>query len=48
LYHSLAEAGVVVRNRSSQYNCAETLRVTIGTEAENTRFLTQLKQFYND
>jgi histidinol-phosphate aminotransferase len=48
LYRFLAEAGVVVRNRSSQYNCAETLRVTVGTVAENNRFLTQLKQFYND
>lgn len=48
LYHYLAEAGVVVRNRSSQYNCSSTLRVTIGTEAENNRFLTLIKQFYND
>lgn len=48
LYRYLADSGVVVRNRSSQYNCADTLRVTIGTEAENNRFLTILKQFYND
>ncbi|ASS48708.1 MAG: histidinol-phosphate transaminase [Candidatus Fluviicola riflensis] len=48
LYRYLADAGVVVRNRSTQTNCADTLRVTIGTEAENNRFLTLLKQFYND
>ncbi|MDH4474254.1 MAG: histidinol-phosphate transaminase [Fluviicola sp.] len=48
LYRSLADAGVVVRNRSSQYNCNNTLRVTIGSEAENTLFLTLIKQFYND
>lgn len=48
LYRYLADAGVVVRNRSTQTNCANTLRVTIGTEAENTRFLTLMKQFYND
>lgn len=48
LYRYLADAGVVVRNRSTQTNCANTVRVTIGTEAENTRFLTLMKQFYND
>jgi histidinol-phosphate aminotransferase len=48
LYRYLADAGVVVRNRSTQTNCANTLRVTIGSEAENTRFLTLMKQFYND
>lgn len=48
LYCYLADAGVVVRNRSTQTNCANTLRVTIGSEAENTRFLTLMKQFYND
>ncbi len=48
LYRNLADAGVVVRNRSTQANCENTLRVTIGSEAENTRFLTLLKQFYND
>lgn len=48
LYRYLANAGVVVRNRSTQTNCENTLRVTIGTATENTRFLTLLKQFYND
>ncbi|MES2554795.1 MAG: histidinol-phosphate transaminase [Bacteroidota bacterium] len=46
LYGYLANAGVVVRNRSSHYNCGNTLRVTIGTEPENNRFLITLKQFY--
>ena len=34
-YFQLIEKGIVVRNRSSQMHCANTLRITIGTPEEN-------------
>lgn len=42
LYNGLLEKGIIVRNRSSQYGCSNTLRVSIGTIAENNRFLEAL------
>jgi histidinol-phosphate aminotransferase len=36
LYRYLLTKGIVVRDRSSLPNCADTLRITVGTEAENT------------
>ncbi len=36
LYQFLLAKGIVVRDRSSLLNCADTLRITIGTEQENT------------
>ena len=47
LYAYFAKNGVVVRNRSKQYNCENCLRVTIGTHEENERFITVLKAFKN-
>ena len=43
-YEQLIEAGVVVRNRSNQQLCENTLRFTVGTPAENTELLKVLKQ----
>ncbi|MBT8236495.1 MAG: histidinol-phosphate transaminase [Bacteroidia bacterium] len=34
-YHQLIKNGIVVRNRSSQRHCENTLRITIGTPEEN-------------
>lgn len=38
-YRQFLEAGVVVRNRSTQLHCENTLRVSIGTPQENLKFL---------
>ena len=42
-YTELLENGIVVRNRSSQPLCQNTLRITIGTTTENQRLITILK-----
>jgi histidinol-phosphate aminotransferase len=36
LYQFLLTKGIVVRDLSSLPNCADTLRITVGTEQENT------------
>jgi histidinol-phosphate aminotransferase len=36
LYQFLLTKGIVVRDRSNLPNCADTLRITVGTEQENT------------
>jgi len=33
------DAGIVVRNRSSQYKCQNMLRITVGTPDENNRVI---------
>ncbi|KAL1989661.1 hypothetical protein VTN49DRAFT_6858 [Thermomyces lanuginosus] len=38
-----AEKGVVVRFRGKEYGCEGCLRVTVGTEEENSRFLRELE-----
>jgi histidinol-phosphate aminotransferase len=43
-YRQLVEHGIVVRNRSSQPLCENCLRITVGTEEENTRFLQVMKE----
>ncbi|WP_410005303.1 histidinol-phosphate transaminase [Aequorivita nionensis] len=42
-YAQLLENGIVVRNRSSQALCGNTLRITIGTNSENKKLITILK-----
>ncbi|MEK6154135.1 histidinol-phosphate transaminase [Flavobacteriaceae bacterium 3-367] len=42
-YRQLLERGIVVRNRSSQPLCENTLRFTVGTVEENRKLLTTLK-----
>ena len=44
VYQKLVEKGVVVRNRSSQYNCENTLRVSIGSPEENDLFMKTLSE----
>lgn len=39
IYKKLVENGIVVRDRSNQFNCSETLRVSIGTKTENDQFI---------
>lgn len=43
-YRQLLDKGVVVRNRSTQYGCENTLRFTVGTPAENQHVLTSLRE----
>lgn len=42
-YQQLITKGIVVRNRSSQPLCKNTLRITIGTEDENNQLIENLK-----
>lgn len=42
-YRELIRAGIVVRDRSSQMGCENTLRFTVGTPEENTALLNTLK-----
>lgn len=42
-YNQLLEQGVVVRNRSGQLHCENTLRFTVGTSEENKKLLNILK-----
>ncbi|MEL6485039.1 MAG: aminotransferase class I/II-fold pyridoxal phosphate-dependent enzyme, partial [Bacteroidota bacterium] len=43
-YQQLLDQKVVVRNRSTQPLCENTLRFTVGTESENTILISLLKQ----
>jgi histidinol-phosphate aminotransferase len=42
-YNQLIQAGIVVRNRSSQSLCDNCLRITIGTKEENNQLISILK-----
>ncbi|CAM4265488.1 histidinol-phosphate transaminase [Gillisia limnaea] len=42
-YSELLEMGIVIRNRTSQPLCENTLRLTVGTALENDRLITALK-----
>jgi len=41
-YNQLIQAGVVVRNRSKEYGCANCLRFTVGTPEENKKIIQSL------
>lgn len=43
-YQQLIEKGIVIRNRSTQPLCENTLRFTIGTENENQQLIDALKE----
>jgi len=45
LYTYLSDHGVIVRDRSAQYNCENCLRVSVGTKAENDTFIRLLHSF---
>jgi len=44
IYREIADSGVVIRYRGDQIHCDDCLRVTVGTEDENTAFLEHLDQ----
>ena len=43
VYNMLANSGVVVRNRNTQYGCSGCLRISIGTTAENDILIKALR-----
>ncbi len=43
-YHQLLEKGIVIRNRTTQPLCENTLRMTIGTTSENIKLIKALKE----
>jgi histidinol-phosphate aminotransferase len=43
-YNQLVEKGIVVRNRTTQPLCEDTLRFTIGTKEENGKLINALKE----
>ncbi|WP_343486369.1 histidinol-phosphate transaminase [Allomuricauda sp. d1] len=46
-YEQLIKKGIVVRNRSNQPLCENTLRFTVGTIEENEKLMTTLKEISN-
>lgn len=42
-YRQLLENGIVIRNRTNEINCENCLRITIGTNQENTNLINVLK-----
>ncbi|MDN3594486.1 histidinol-phosphate transaminase [Zunongwangia endophytica] len=42
-YHQLIEKGIVIRNRTTQPLCENTLRLTVGTTEENQKLIAALK-----
>jgi histidinol-phosphate aminotransferase len=45
IYDYLLEKGIVVRDRSKVILCDDCLRITVGTEAENTRLVDALADY---
>lgn len=45
MYAFLLDKKVIVRNRSTQYNCENCIRFTVGTKKENDRLLECLKEY---
>ena len=43
-YHQLIEKGIVIRNRTTQPLCENTLRLTVGTTNENIKLIKSLKE----
>jgi histidinol-phosphate aminotransferase len=43
-YFELIAKGIVIRNRTTQPLCENTLRLTIGTDVENKKLIEVLKQ----
>ena len=46
-YQQLISKGIVIRNRSTQPLCENTLRFTVGTTEENNKLITALKELSN-
>jgi histidinol-phosphate aminotransferase len=44
IYKTMADTGVVIRYRGDQLHCDSTIRITVGTHAENERLIQRLKE----
>jgi histidinol-phosphate aminotransferase len=44
LYHRLAQRGIIVRDRSSEPNLENCLRISVGTPEQNNLLLNALKE----
>ena len=44
VYKQLKKKGIIVRDRSKQVLCENCLRITVGTEKENNKLITKLKE----
>ena len=42
-YNQLVEKGIVIRNRNNDDLCQNCLRITVGTDEENEKLMTTLK-----
>lgn len=47
IYNYLKEKGIIVRNRSNVLLCEDSLRITVGTPAQNAELITSLKDYKN-
>lgn len=45
IYKQLADQGIIVRYRGNEPHCENTLRITVGTPAENKRLISALKKW---
>jgi histidinol-phosphate aminotransferase len=45
MYQHLVSNGIVVRDRSNVMLCENSLRITVGTETENTRLINSIQSF---
>jgi histidinol-phosphate aminotransferase len=48
LYKTMADQGVVTRFRGTEMHCDNCIRVTVGTEEENAKFLELFQRTWND
>ena len=48
MYKTMADRGVVTRFRGTEMHCDQCIRVTIGTEEENAKFLQLLQDTWNE
>jgi histidinol-phosphate aminotransferase len=48
LYKTMADSGVVTRYRGTEMHCDQCIRVTIGTEEQNNKFLELLQKTWAD
>lgn len=44
IYEQLADQGIIVRYRGNEPHCESTLRITVGTSADNERLISALKE----
>lgn len=48
LYGQLLQKNLVVRNRTTQYNCENCLRISVGTKEENKELIETIKKLENE